>query len=288
MGQRTEADDLEPDMTEPSPRFWGIFFEVYEALPRQGPGNRACAARALGLCRLPSAPTVLDLGCGIGGQTLHLAELTSGAIVAVDNHAPVIERLRWSVAERGLSYRVWPMVADIAHPAFAAERFDLIWSEGALYNIGIERALQLYRPLLRPGGHLAFSDAVWRKEDPPPEVRELFEQDYPTMGCATDVVAVIGRCDLDLLGHFTLPDEAWWDEFYTPMLRRVAELRIKYAADGEALAVLDQIGAEPEFYRRHSESYGYEFFVARRKALRSTGPESALLPRREPQETDRR
>ncbi len=41
------------------PRFRPIFFEFYEALPRQGPGNRACAARALALCSdLPPAPAV--------------------------------------------------------------------------------------------------------------------------------------------------------------------------------------------------------------------------------------
>jgi hypothetical protein len=38
-------------MTEPTPRFWEVFFEVYEAQPRQGPGNRECTARALALCR---------------------------------------------------------------------------------------------------------------------------------------------------------------------------------------------------------------------------------------------
>ncbi len=30
-------------MNKPVSRTWEIFFEVYEALPRQGPGNRACA-----------------------------------------------------------------------------------------------------------------------------------------------------------------------------------------------------------------------------------------------------
>ena len=64
------------EVSEPTPRFWEIFFELFEGLPRQGPGNRASAERALGLCRgLPPAPAVLDLGCGVGGQTLHLAEL---------------------------------------------------------------------------------------------------------------------------------------------------------------------------------------------------------------------
>jgi len=107
------------EMSETTPRFWSVFFEVYEALPRQGPGSRACAAKALGLCRdLPAAPAVLDLGCGVGGQTLHLAGLTSGSIVALDSHAPSIERLRATVAERGLSARIRPVVGDMAHLEF--------------------------------------------------------------------------------------------------------------------------------------------------------------------------
>lgn len=49
---------------------------------------------------------MLDLGCGVGGQTLYLAELTAGSIVAIDNHAPSIERLQATIAERGFSQRV--------------------------------------------------------------------------------------------------------------------------------------------------------------------------------------
>jgi len=64
--------------------------------------------------------------------------------------------------------------------------------------------------------------------------------------------------------HFTLPDEAWWDDFYTPMEQRIEELRGTYATDTEALAVLDEISREPEVHRRYSDYYAYEFFVARR------------------------
>ncbi len=254
-------------MDESAPRFWEMFFEVFEHLPRQGPGNRACAAKALDLCRdLKSSPAVLDLGCGVGGQTLHLAELLPGArITAIDSHAPSIDRLGATVAERGLADRVCPIVGDMAQPGLPAESLDLIWSEGALYNIGIENALRICHGLLGPGGYLALTDAVWRKDDPPPEVKASFDFDYPTMGRVPDVLAAIDRTGFSLVAHFTLPDEAWWDDFYAPMERRIEELRGKHAGDAEALAVLDQLAQEPEMHRRHSDYYAYEFFVARRQ-----------------------
>lgn len=252
-------------MSRPGPRFWEIFFEVYEHLPRQGPGNRTCAAMALGLCRdLRESPAVLDLGCGVGGQTLQLAELTSGSIVAIDSHPPSIQRLKAAVAERGLTQRVNAIVGDMARPGLPRGGFDLIWSEGALYNIGLQNALRVCHGLLRPGGYLAFTDAVWRKENPPPEVKAGFDLDYPSMGWLDDDFRAIRDCGFELVGHFTLPDEAWWEDFYTPMETRIAELRGKYAADVEASAILDQIAEEPEMHRRHSDFYAYEFFVARR------------------------
>lgn len=252
-------------MSEPTSRFMQVFFEVYETLPRQGPGNRACAARALALCHnLPPSPSIIDLGCGVGGQTLQLAELTSGAIVAVDSHAPSIQRLRATVAEQGLSQRISPVVGDLSNLDQPPASFDLVWSEGALYNIGIEKALGVCHGLLRPAGYLAFTDAVWRKENPPPAVKAGFEDDYPTMGWVPDVLAAIESRGFSLIDHFTLPDEAWWDEFYTPMRRRIEELRNRYAAADEALAALDRISQEPEIHQRYSDYYAYEFFVARR------------------------
>lgn len=249
----------------PSSRFWEIFFEVYENIPRQGPGNRACAARALSLCKhLPPAPAILDLGCGAGHQTHYLTELTSGSIVAIDSHAPFIERLKATIAARGLSRRVRALVGDMAEPNQPSESFDLIWSEGALYNIGIARALQICHRLLRFGGYLVFTDAVWCKENPPAEVQASFDSDYPAMGWAANVEAAIAEGGFEQIGRFTLPDEAWWDDFYTPMQDCIAALRSRYINDTEALGILDQIAQEPEMHRRHSDYYAYECFVVQR------------------------
>jgi len=252
-------------MSASTARFMEIFLEVFEALPRQGPGNRASAERALALCSgLPTAPAVLDLGCGVGGQTLYLAELTGGTIVAVDEHAPFIQRLGEAVAGRGLAHRVQPVAADMAALDLTPGSFDLIWSEGALYNLGIAPALEICRRLLRPGGYLVFTDAVWTTEDRPEMVRAAFE-DYPTMGTVPDMLETIARGGFEIVEHFTLPNEAWWEDFYTPMLQRVEELQSRYAGDEEALAILEQIAQEPEMHRQHSDTYAYEFFITRSK-----------------------
>ena len=133
-----------PAMTEPTARFWEVFFEVYERLPRQGPGSHASAARALDLCsELPSSPTVLDLGCGVRGpdaapRRSHRSKTPSWPSTATHRTSSACEQQLPSGASlTGFSL----MVGDIGRPHLASESFDLIWSEGALYNVGIENAL---------------------------------------------------------------------------------------------------------------------------------------------------
>lgn len=244
-----------------------IFLEVFEPLPRQGPGNLASAERALALCAdLPASPRVLDLGCGSGAQTLHLASLTKGTIVAVDSHAPLIERLRAKVEEQGLSARVEARVGDMSALDLPPESFDLVWSEGALYNPGLATALPMCAGLLRPGGYLA----TW------PSPRRCGEQQTrrprsarlsPTTGrwvawrtCCRSSGKAVCRWSI----YFDLPKEAWWDDFYSPMERQIEKLRVKYASDAEALAALDEVAKEPAMHRRSGHHYGYTFFVARR------------------------
>jgi hypothetical protein len=89
------------------------------------------------------------------------------------------------------------------------------------------------------------------------------------MGWLDDVVAAIQNRRFELVGHFTLPDEAWWGDFYTPMEIRIAQLRGKYAGDAEASAILDKLAEEPQMHRAYSEFYAYEFFVARRPLAKS-------------------
>ncbi len=196
-------------MDEASHRFLEIFFEIFGSLPRQGPGNLASARKALRHYEnLPNAPEILDLGCGTRGQTLQLAELTQGSIIAVDQHSASIEKLNRKLIQFSLTDRIRAQVGDMAELTVAQSSFDLIWSEGALYNIGIPRALSVCAGLLSTGGYLVFTDAVWCNANPPDSVKAIFENDYPTMGSVADLVSLIQSSPFELLDHFPLPPEA--------------------------------------------------------------------------------
>lgn len=253
-------------MPDRSDRRWQLFLELFNSLPRQGPGSRACAKRALKACaELRMQPEILDIGCGSGAQTLYLSQLTGGTVVALDSNESGINVLRQRLIADGISASVRTKVADMLDPDEADDSFDLVWSEGALYSVGLAQAIPVCRRLLREDGYLAFTDAVWLRDDPPSDVVAMFESEYPTMGSTSDVVRLLHAHGFEVLDHFPLPDTAWWEEFYTPMERRLSEMRETYTGDNEALSILDELALEPEMHRRYSHFYGYEFFIARKQ-----------------------
>ena len=151
-------------------RLTALFFELFSGLPRQGPGTTASTRRALGLVPGVGPRTrVLDVGCGTGAQTLVLAHSSPARIVAVDNHPPFIDVLNRRARRLGITNRVKGRVADMHRLDFADGAFDLIWCEGAIYNVGLEAGLRDWRRLLRGNGHVALTEVCWRTPQPPAE-----------------------------------------------------------------------------------------------------------------------
>lgn len=241
-----------------------MFFEIHDGLPREAPGDEASARRALGLlCGLPREPLVLDLGCGPGAATALLARETGGRVVGLDLHAPFLRELEQRARRAGIGSRVHAVRADMGCPPFAPGTFDLVWSEGALYSVGFDRGLAIARGLLRQGGHLVATEAVWLVPEPPDEVRRWWEGEYPAIAPVEVTLAMVAAAGLEVLGHFSLPAAAWW-EYYGPLEARLAELRRRHAANAVALEVLEEARVEVEMYRRFGSSYGYQLFACRR------------------------
>ena len=84
---------------------------------------------------------IIDVGCGTGGQTMVLAQHAPCHITGIDLFPTFIDHFNANAEELNLSHRVNGIVAPMENLPFSENEIDLIWSEGAIYNIGYERGL---------------------------------------------------------------------------------------------------------------------------------------------------
>lgn len=238
-----------------------IFWSVHRGLPREGPGDDESTLRAFGMLDgLPAQAAILDIGCGPGAQTVALARASQSKVVAVDTHQPFLDDLSRRAAQAGLSGQVQAVNMSMFELNFD-EKFDLLWSEGAIYIIGFEEGLKKWRPLLKPGGFVAVTEISWLKPDVPKPAADFWLDAYPAMATVEENLARLSRAGYRALGHFSLPERAWWNEYYNPMAERIRNLREKYRGNDEAQGILDMEYAEIELYRKYSDYYGYVFYV---------------------------
>jgi len=140
---------------------------------RQGPGSPEATLKALSFINnLTVQSLIADLGCGTGGQTMVLAQHTPGSITGLDFFPEFIECFNRNAEKLNLQDRVKGVVGSMDALSFEKESLDLIWSEGAIYNIGFERGLNEWRNYLKPGGYLAVSESVWFTDHRPAEIHE--------------------------------------------------------------------------------------------------------------------
>ena len=238
------------------------FYELFEALPRGGPGNNDSTRRAFDVIPKPTnPPLILDIGCGPGVQTIELAKISNGKIIALDNHQAFLDTLTQSVDKAGLADRIIPTNMSMLEMDFDHNTFDIIWSEGALYFLGFQNGLRRCHELLKNPGYLAVTELVYLSPAPPAPLTQFLESEYPDIKDVQGNIELIQTEGFRLLSHFTLPKSAWLDNYYGPMEQQLSRLTKKYQHNDIALKQFEAMTTEIDFYRQYSDYYGYEFFI---------------------------
>ena len=117
---------------------------------------------------------LLDIGCGAGGITIHLATRHGLAkAVGFDVEKPVIEAARRRAAAAGLADRVSFVQAPPGPLPFADAFFDVAFSKDALLHVPDNDALfaDIFR-ILKPGGVFAASNwMIGHDGEPSPDMK---------------------------------------------------------------------------------------------------------------------
>jgi len=248
-----------------SGHFMELFFKIYEELTREGPGNFEMTKRAYELCSgLPDKPEILELGCGSGGASIPLAQISGGIVTATEIYQPFLDVLIERAKAAKVEDRIIAAVMDMAHVEAEPDCFDLIWCEGAAYIMGVDKALPYWKQFLKPGGCLVISDAVWLsqeiRDNAPDDLKAFWAEGYPVMRTAEENVAAAESFGYTSLGHFTIDHQCWVD-FYDDVERRIKEVTSIYGDDPDGRAIIDMTKKEIALFRAHPGTYGYEMHI---------------------------
>jgi len=267
IGSDHRLADPEPlaKMLEACATHWqmSLVFSFYEGLQRKGPGSDASTLKALAMLgKLPPKPCIIDFGCGAGAASLTLAKEIDCGITAVDIHRPYLKEVEDHASRDGLGDRIKTLQADMANPPIPDGSVDLVWSEGAVYNLGFEQGLKRWRRLLRPGGFIAVTEITWLTDAPPQQAAEFWNSEYPAISSIEENLARVRAAGFEPVGHFILPSVDWHN-FYGPLEGRLADFRTQHSDDEDADAIVNNQQGELDLWKECGDSYGYVFYLGK-------------------------
>jgi len=242
-----------------------IMCEYYSRIERQGPGNDEQTLKALSFIEpIGESSRILDIGCGTGGQTLTLAHHCAGSIDALDIFPYFIDRLNERIAGAGLTDRVRGVIGSMDALPYERETLDLIWSEGAVYNMGFQRGIREWGKLLKDGGFIAVSEISWFTTDRPAELSDFWEHEYPEIDTIANKVAQMQQEGYVPVATFTLPDDCWTAGYFDPQGPVQEEFLLRYRGNETVERWILEQRHEEDLFRRFSKYYGYAFYIGRK------------------------
>ncbi len=185
-------------------------------------------------------PRILDIGCGSGVPTMVLAKLSDGEVIGIDIDQELLDILIKKIEQEGLINRVKAIKCSLLDIKFPDNSFDIIWAEGSITTLGVERSLKGWNRLIKPKGFLVVHD----------EIKHFFKKRDQVVSCGYKFIE-----------NFSLPERAWWEEYYNPLEARIKELNKKYSNDLIALDALKRHQIEIDIVKASPKSFQSVFCI---------------------------
>ena len=241
-----------------------IIYDYFQNTVRQGPGSPEITLKALSFIDgLTAESKIADIGCGTGGQTVVLAQNTDSEIIGVDLFPEFIQQFNQNIQNQNLTGRVQGITGDMKDLPFTEGELDLIWSEGAIYNIGFERGLNQWRKYLKTGGYMAVTENTWFTQERPTEIEDFWQEAYPEIDTISSKVAQMEKAGYLPVATFVVPESCWTYYYEVQHPQMQESLLEKYKGNKSAEEFIAYQQYEAELYRKYKEYYGYVFYIGK-------------------------
>lgn len=230
------------------------FFTVHRELPREGPGLPEDVTWVGQVVEIPQHGRVCDAGCGPGADLEALRNLVpDGQVDGFERVSHFVEAARQKLADDP-SVRIHH--ADMAQ---LSGPYDLIWSAGAVYFLGVKPALKAWSSALRKTGAIAFSHPCVFTASPSKAAVAFWKAEPGQFGTQDATEAEIVAAGWRVLATRRLADAAW-AAYYRPLLTRCDELE-KAGASESVRAAIASARKEASDWRAVSGETGYVLYV---------------------------
>jgi ubiquinone/menaquinone biosynthesis C-methylase UbiE len=242
-----------------------LICEYFSNIERQGPGSPEATLKALSFIdNLNNESSIIDIGCGTGGQTMVLAQNAPGNFKGLDMFPKFIDLFNANAKMNNLQERVKGIVGTMMELPYKDEEFDLIWSEGAIYNIGFEKGVNYWNRFLKKGGYIAITEACWFTETRPEEINSFWNDAYPEIDTISNKMDQLQKAGYVPIASFILSENCWIENFYEPQSIIQEEFLKKHPGNQNAENLVEEMKHEVEMYNKYKEFYGYVFFIGRK------------------------
>ena len=122
---------------------------LFGGMEKLGPGSNAHTRHVLKLLPNQQYRDIVDAGCGTGRQTMVLVKELGKLVHAVDSYEPFLIDLKQRAEESQIEHLVQTHCMDLKDISVIFKNIDLLWSEGAAYNIGFSNALSTWASAIK-------------------------------------------------------------------------------------------------------------------------------------------
>lgn len=243
-----------------------LLIDFHKDAERQGPGSDADTLKALSFIEIQKNKTykILDIGCGSGSQTFSLANAVDAQIIAVDLYSEFLDKLNETSKKQGLQNKITTLQKSMEDLLFDKEEFDIIWSEGAIYNIGFENGIKKWKEFLKSGGYIAVSEITWLTNERPAEIAEYWNNEYSEIDTASNKIKILEKNGFSPVGYFVLPESSWVDNYYQPIENRINTFLEKHNHSEIAKILIEKEREEIRKYKKYKNYISYGFYVGQK------------------------
>ncbi len=243
-----------------------LLIDFYKETERQGPGSSNETLKALSFINIDKKQKlkIADIGCGSGSSAIILAENLDGQITAVDLFPEFLDKLNLKSKELGLHEKIKTIEKSMEDLPFKNEELDIIWAEGAIYNMGFENGIKKWRKYLKTGGYLAVSEITWITNTRPKELEEFWNNEYPEIDTASNKIKILEQNGYSPVRYFILAQNSWIENYYKPIEKLFSAFLKKHKNSEMAKNIIEAQKEEIKYYQKDKNYYSYGFYVAKK------------------------